>query len=163
MKTKLILLFLLLSFFGFAQNGSSTIEKSINSLNQNENASYFEVTKEMFKMLSESKGASPEFIDYISKLHTLQLVKATGENRNELRIEFYKTFMKEVNLKEYSRLMTNKEGNGQLSFYKKEGKSENEFLLVSTDMIMYITGTLNLKSLSEFQQVMEVAGSAFNM
>lgn len=59
--------------------------------------------------------------------------------------------------------MTRKDSNGQLSFYKKEGKNENEFLLVSTDMIIYLTGKLDLKSIQEFEQVMEVAGSAFDM
>lgn len=71
--------------------------------------------------------------------------------------------MQQTNLKEYSRLMTKKEGDGQLSFYKKEGKNENEFLLISTDMVIYVTGTIDLKSIGEFEQVMEVAGSAFDM
>lgn len=163
MKTKLILFFLLVSFFSFSQNGNKTIDATFQVLTQNEDASYFEVTQEMFKMLSESKEASPEFKDYIAKLHSLQLVQASGENRQALSREFYKTFLLQTNLKDYSRLMTKKEGNGQLSFYKKEGKTENEFLLLSTDMIIYITGTIDLKSISEFEQVMEIAGSAFEM
>lgn len=163
MKTKLILFFLLTSFYSFSQNGNNTINKTFQTLTKQDNAAYFEVTREMFKMLSDSKGINPEYKDYISKLHSLQLVQASGENRQELSREFYNTFVQQTNLKGYSRLMTKKEGNGQLSFYKKESNTENEFLLVSTDMIIYITGTLDLKSISEFEQVMEIAGSAFDM
>lgn len=163
MKTQLTVLFLLVSLFCYSQNGGKTVDETFQILNQNENSNYFEVTKEMFEMLSESKEASPEFRDYISKLSKLKLIEAGGENHIELRKEFYKTFLQQANLKDYSRLMSKKEGNGQLSFYKKEGKSENEFLLVSTDMIIYITGTIDLKSISEFEQIMEVAGSAFDM
>jgi hypothetical protein len=162
MKTKIILFFLFASISGFSQSGSKTIDETFQTLNQNENSAYFEVTKEMFKMLSEVKEAPPEYKEYISKLHKLKLFQAQGNKNQSLGNEFYNTFLQQTNLKDYSRLMTKKEGNAQLSFYKKEGKNENEFLLVSTDMIIYITGTIDLKSISEFEQVMEIAGSAFD-
>ena len=163
MKTKLIIIFVFISSFTLAQNGTKTIESTLNTLGKNEHASYFEVTKEMFKMLSESKNANPQFKAYVSKLHQLKLLQARGENKNEMGIHFYTAFLQQTNLKDYSRLLTKKEGNDMLSFFKKEGKSENEFLLVSTDMIIYITGILELNSIGEFEQVMEIAGSAFDM
>lgn len=160
MKTKLIIIFLIISSFGFSQNGSKTIDETFKTLNSHEEISYFEVTQEMFKMLSESKQTSAEFKEYVSKLHKLKIIQSPN---SELRKEFYNVFLQQTNLKEYSRLMTKKEGDGQLSFYKKEGKNENEFLLISTDMVIYVTGTIDLKSIGEFEQVMEVAGSAFDM
>lgn len=163
MKIKFVFLLLLIHLSGFSQNGHKTIDETFTQLSQHDNAGYFEVSKEMFKMLSEAKEASPEFKDYISKLHKLKLIKATGDNRHSLGNEFFHTFLLQTNLKDYSILMTKKEGQGRLSFYKKEGKNENEFLLVSTDMTIYITGTIDLKSLSEFEQVMEIAGSAFDL
>ncbi len=155
MKTRLIFLFLTLSLFSLAQNGNKTIDETFVQITSNPNVSYFEVTSEMFKMLSESKHASPEYKDYLSKLSGLKMV-----NGGEV---MYKSFLSSANLKAYSRLMTKREGNSQLSFYKKEGKSENEFLLVSTEMIIYVTGTIELKSIGEFEQVMNIAGSAFDM
>ena len=163
MKTSIAILFLFISVMGLAQNGNKTIDETLNLLSKNENSAYFEVTREMFKMLSESKEASPEFKEYISKLHKLKLIQASGENRQNLSKEFYNDFLLQTNLKGYSRLMTKKEGNGQLSFYKREWKNENEFLLVSTDMIIYVTGTIDLKSIGEFEQIMELAGSAFDL
>lgn len=161
MKTKLILIFFFISSIVFSQNGHKTIDETFQTLNKHENSSYFEVTKEMFKMLSESNHSSPEFKEYVAKLHKLKLLQASGDPK--LSIEFYKVFLQHTNLKEYSRLMTKKEGNGLLSFYKKENKNENEFLLISTEMVIYVTGTIDLKSIGEFEQVMEIAGSAFDM
>ncbi|SHJ05140.1 protein of unknown function [Tangfeifania diversioriginum] len=163
MKIKVVILLLLTSLTCFSQNGNRTIDEIYTQLSQHENASYFEVTKEMFKMLSEAKETSPEFKDYISKLHNLKLIKVTGDNRQSLGNEFYHAFILQVNLKDYSILMTKKEGQDRLSFYKKEGKNENEYLLISTNMTIYIAGTINLKSLGEFEQVMDIAGSAFDM
>lgn len=163
MKTSITILFLIISVIGQSQNGNKTIDETLDLLSKNENSAYFEVTREMFKMLSESKEASPEFKVYISQLHKLKLLQASGKDQQDLRNEFYKAFLQQTNLKGYSRLMTKKEGNGQLSFYKREWKNENEYLLVSTDMIIYVTGTIDLKSIGEFEQIMELAGSAFDL
>jgi hypothetical protein len=163
MKTQIVLFFLFASLSGFSQSGNKTIDETFQTLTQNENSAYFEVTKEMFKMLSEIKEAPPEYKEYISKLHKLKLIQVKGDKNQSPGNDFYNVFIQQTNLKDYARLMTKKEGLSQLSFYKKEGKNENEFLLVSTDMIIFITGTIDLKSISEFEQVMEIAGSAFDM
>ena len=163
MKTKLFLILISISQISFAQEGHKSIDETIHTLSLHDYTSYFEVTKDMFKMLSESKQTSPEFKEYIGKLHSLKLLEPTGENRVEHGNQLYRAFLTFTNLKDYSRLMTKKEAESSLSFYKKEGKLENEFLLLSTETIIYITGTLDLKSIGEFQHVIEVAGSAFDM
>lgn len=163
MKTKLIFILLTISIFSFSQNAEKTIASTLQSFSRLDYTSYFEVSKDMFEMLSESKEASPEFKEYIAKLHTIKLIQPINENRKEHGIQLHRAFLQQTNLRDYSRLMTKKEPGSSLSFYKKENKSENEFLLVSTEMIIYITGTIDLKSISEFEQVMEIAGSAFDM
>jgi hypothetical protein len=40
---------------------------------------------------------------------------------------------------------------------------DNEFLLLSSNAIIYITGTIDLKTIHEFEQILEIAGSAFDM
>jgi len=163
MKTRFILFLLTLSLFGAAQNGAKTISETFDTFSKLEGISYFEVTKDMFSMLAQSNNIDPQLKDYMGKLHQLKMIQGRGENQREIKQAAYTKFMETVNLKGYSRLMTRKEPNSTLSFYKKESKEENEFLLVSTDMIIYISGTLDMKSIGEFQQVMEIAGSAFDM
>uniref|UniRef100_UPI0032172D13 DUF4252 domain-containing protein n=1 Tax=uncultured Draconibacterium sp. TaxID=1573823 RepID=UPI0032172D13 len=163
MKTKFIIFFMLVSLCTLAQNGNKSIDEAFKLIDNHENASYFEVTKDMFQMLSETRDISPDFKEYISKLHKLKMIQPTGEKKRELGVEFYKIILANTNLDGYTRLMTQKDQHSRLSFYKKEGKNGNEFLLVSTNMIIYITGTLDLKSIHEFEQVIEIAGSALGM
>ncbi|QIA07508.1 DUF4252 domain-containing protein [Draconibacterium halophilum] len=163
MKTKFILFFLLISFCSLAQNGSKSIDQAFKLIDSREDISYFEVTKDMFKMLSESRDMSPEFKDYISKLHQLKMIQPGGNNHRELGEELYNIVMDNANLKDYTRLMTQRDQHSKISFYKKDGKNENEFLLVSNNMIIYITGTLDLQNIQQFQQIIEIAGSAMGM
>ncbi len=160
MKTKLILFLLSLSLFSVAQNGKLSIDKAMDEIIEPMD-SYFEVTKDMFKMLSESDGANPEYVNYIKQLHKLKMIQP-GPSNGHGKILVNK-FLENANLQDYTLLMTRRDNNEMLHFYKKENKNENEFLLLSTDMIIYITGTLDLKSIGELQQVMEIAGSAFDM
>ena len=161
MKTKVIFLFLLsLSLFSAGQNGNLSIEKAIDEV-ITPSDSYFEVTKDMFEMLSESKGASPEYVNYIKQLHKLKMIQpGNSKGHGEIIVN---NFLENANLQGYTRLMTRRDNHEILHFYKKENKAENEFLLVSSNMIIYITGTLDLKTIGEFEQVMKIAGSAFDM
>ena len=163
MKTKFILFFLLISFCSLAQNGNKNIDQAFKLIDNHKNASYFEVTKDMFKMLSESKDVSLDFKEYISKLHQIKMIQPTGGNLQQTGQEFYQTIMDNVNLKDYTRLMTQRDQISRISFYKKEGSNENEFLLVSTSMIIYIKGTLDLQNIQQFEQIIEMAGSALGM
>ncbi|WP_346854665.1 DUF4252 domain-containing protein [uncultured Draconibacterium sp.] len=163
MKTKFIIFFMFVSFIALAQNGNKNIDQALKLIDNRENASYFEVTKDMFQMLSDTRDISPEFKEYISKLHKLKMIQPTGEKQRELGEEFYKIILANTNLSEYTRLMTQRDQHSKLSFYKKEGKNENEFLLLSNNMIIYITGTLDLKSIHEFEQVIKIAGNAVGM
>ncbi|WP_320111993.1 DUF4252 domain-containing protein [Draconibacterium orientale] len=163
MRTKFILFFLFISFCSLAQNGNKSIDQAFKLIDSREDISYFEVTKDMFKMLSESRDISPEFKEYISKLHLLKMIQPRGEKRLELGEALYNSIMNNVNLKDYTRLMTQRDQRSKISFYKKDGKDENEFLLISNKMIIYITGTLDLQNIQQFEQIIEIAGSAMGM
>ncbi len=162
MKTKiLILTFLLISGISYAQTtGKQSIDDVFELLKMQKGISYFDVSKEMFQMLSESKNASPEFKEYVKKLSGMKMVR---KSNRETKIDMYNVFMANTNLKEFSRLMTSESPTKKISFYQKKSKNENEYLLVQNSAIIYITGTIDLKSIGEFEQIMEIAGSAFEM
>lgn len=169
MKIRLIILILVLGLNSMAQNGTPgtrSFDETLKLLSETENTAYFEVSKSMFEMMATMEDASPEFKDYISKLHSLKFIrpnisKAMDIKGNRLYHDFRASSGKL--LPYYQVLMRKKEGGRNLEFYKREGKNINEFLLLSTDMIIYITGTLDLKHIGEFEQIMEIAGSAFDM
>ncbi len=163
MKTQfLIILFLITGEMSFAQKGGQSIDQVFELLRAQQNISYFEVTGEMFKMLSETKEAPVEFKEYVSKLSGMEMVR-TSNSRDKTKVDIYKLFMSNVNLKDFSRLMTSESPSQRITFFQKKSGKINEYLLVQSDAIIYITGTLDLKSISEFERVMEIAGSAFEM
>ena len=146
----------------FAQDGQESIDDVLNLLKGQENVAYFDVSKEMFQMLSESRNASSEFKEYVSKLTSLKMVKLTI-HQSKSKVHIYKTFMQMVNLKDFSRLMTSESSAKRVSFYQKKNQKVNEYLLVQSNAVIYITGTIDLKSIGEFNQILEVAGGAFEM
>lgn len=164
MRTIILITLLLLNCLsGSAQNQSKSLNQTFKQLNTAENISYFEVSKKMFESLTKTYGESPEIKDYISKLHSIKMIQPTGEKRNETGKMIYNTVMLQTNLEDFTLLMTNNTQNSKLSFFKKEDKGKNEFLLVSTNMVMYVTGTLELSSLSELEGIIEMAGEAIGM
>ncbi len=161
MKTRFTLLFLLLSTVLFAQNGQKSISGAFDFIKDQEYAYYFEVSKEMFKMMTDAEGITPQYKDYMSKLSSLKMVRS---NRNSPQgNDLYDIFMDNVNLKDFSMLMTSTQPGRKISFYKKTNNSENQFLLVSNTTVIYITGTIDIKSLQEFERIMEIAGGAMDM
>ena len=147
---------MMLSTSIFAQNGQKSIDEALNSMRDLDYTYYFEVSNEMFKMMSEAEGVDAQYKAYLSKLSSLKMVRA--KNTTDKEKELYGIFMAEVNLKDYSMLMTSTEPNRKISFYKRTKNAVNQFLLVSNTNIIYITGTIDIKSLQEFENVMNIAG-----
>lgn len=159
MKTKLILILILISKLGIAQVSYQTIDERFRFVMNHQalRTSYFEVNSEMFNTLAESKEVDPEFKAYIRKLSTLKVAQSDSG-------KLYMNFKTNCDLRKFERLMMKKDENGLMSFYKRERKGfPNEFLLISDKMVIYIAGEIDLKSIGEFEQVMEIAGSAFDM
>ena len=147
---------MMLSTSIFAQNGQKSIDEALNSMRDLDYTYYFEVSNEMFKMMSEAEGVDAQYKAYLSKLSSLKMVRA--KNTTDKEKELYGIFMANVNLKDYSMLMTSTEPNRKISFYKRTKNAVNQFLLVSNTNIIYITGTIDIKSLQEFENVMNIAG-----
>ena len=120
MKTQfLIILFLIVGEVSFAQKGGQSIDQVFELLKAQQNISYFEVTGEMFKMLSETKEAPTEFKEYVSKLSGMEMVR-TSNSRDKTKVDIYKLFMSNANLKDFSRLMTSESPRKKITFFSKE-------------------------------------------
>lgn len=164
MKNRLLLLitFIGIGLSSFAQNSNKSITDAFKSVKAQNNVSYFEVNKEMFVSLSESE-ASPEFISYVKQLHEIKMIEARRKEDGS-KDDLYDEFLNAISLNEFVRLMTSEEVNEKISFYRKKNKNDvYEYILVSSRSIVYIKGTLSMKTLSEFQMAIQIAGSAFQM
>lgn len=161
MKIQLLFLVLLTSLMTHAQTSSWTIDQSFDDLKNQPGTSYFEVSSEMFQMLSESEMIGPELKEYYRKLTKIKMINYNKRNNTHSSFDFYKSFLKQTNLKDFVRLVVSEREGDNLSFYKKKNsKEENEFLLVGSTTVIYVCGTIDLKSVHEFEQIIGIAGTA---
>ena len=165
MKTKVIIIILILSSFsGFTQTKSKkTLSQTFKSESTANSVTYFEVTKKMFESLTKTYSEEPKVKEYISKLHHIKMLQPAGEKRHEKGEILYSNFIRYTNLDDFTLLMTNNNEKTKMSFFKKESNDKNEFLLVSTNMIMYVSTTLDISSLSELEGIIEMAGEAVGL
>ena len=69
--------------------------------------------------------------------------------------------MTQADMKNYVRLMASERERDSLAFYKKKSSTDkNEFLLVNNRSVIYICGSIDLKSIHEFEQIIGIAGAA---
>jgi len=162
MKTKLLLILLIAGFTVSAQKGTRTIDATFDFIRTMHYVSYFEVTKDMFQSISESKNLKPDLKEYITKISKLVMIEAQKDKDNK-KPDLYLIFLNSANLKGFSRLMTSEEPNERFTYFKKKNDNGNEFLLISTNTVIYLAGTIDIKTISEIYKAMEIAGSAFKM
>ena len=161
MKIKLITFFLFLGTLSFAQSGARSIDQTIDSLKGEQDIAFFEVSKEMFQMLSESELTPPELKTYYKQLSKIKMLTNNSRHDDSSAIDLYNDFLGQTNLKNFVRLMVSEQSGNNLSFYKKkDSHSENQFLLVSNRSVIYICGSIDLKSVHEFERIISIAGAA---
>lgn len=160
MKIKLIFILGLFSIVSFAQVVEKSIDQTFNAFRADENISFFEVSSEMFKMLAEAENTPQELRDYYKKLDNLKMIEVR-RNEQAQKVSMYKSFLLGTNLGSFRKLLVSEGKNENMMFLKGKTKSGlNEFLLVSDETIIYVAGTIDLKSVQEFQRILAVAGAA---
>lgn len=98
---------------------------------------------------------------YYKKLSKIKMLTNNSSRNSEERIDLYQEFMTQADLKNYVRLMVSERERDSLAFYKKKSSTDkNEFLLVNNRSVIYICGSIDLKSIHEFEQIIGIAGAA---
>ncbi len=163
MKFKLVFLFLFLGIIVSAQNGQKSIKNTFDLLKKQDHVSYFDVSKEMFQMLSETENMSSELKEYLSKINELKMVESTRRVDQEY-VNIYDEFLTNADLKGFIRLMTSESQHEKITYFRKKNDDKtNEFLLVSSNTAIYVAGKIDLKSIAEFESVLKVAGNAMGL
>ena len=107
--------------------------------------SYFEVTEEMFKALSEDpKFQDTKFKDQMDQIRFLIFVECPTHQPT-----FISDFMDNANLKRFKVMMRSKESNEQLNFLRKTNGEEKEYLLLHNRGLTYLVTSLNISTLQE--------------
>jgi hypothetical protein len=114
-------------------NGQSIFERYANS----DDVSLVSISPKMFKMLGQMSinFDDPEAQEYLDMVSSINNFKVLISGNNEVSDEMLKWVKKEVSSKDLEELMTVKDIEGDVSFYVKDGSSEDHV----EKLLMFVT------------------------
>ena len=139
MKKVNLVLFALL--FSFLVNGQSIFERYANS----DDVSLVSISPKMFKMLGQMSinFDDPEAQEYLDMVSSINNFKVLISGNKEVSDEMLKWVKKEVSSKDLEELMTVKDIEGDVSFYVKDGSSEDHVEKLLMFVTQHSEGSLN--------------------
>lgn len=144
-----------------AQNDA--IERFFNKYIDDPDFTYAVVTGKMFGLFTHMEGeteADKELLDAISSVKGL---KVLAIDETERGTELYSEALKAIPAKEYEKLMTLRDDDGNMEFLVKEaGGVINELLMVRGGphefIIMSLVGNIDLKAISRLARHVDIDG-----
>ncbi len=158
--------FLLMSFSVAAQSPTDDL---FDEYGAKDGFTTVHVTKELFSLFAEISEESEEaevqeINEVVSNLDYIRILMFDGSDstKNDL-LEDFKSELNKVQLKDFTELMTVKEGDEMVKFMiHKEGKKIKELLLLINQPdeagFISITGNINLKSIAKLSKSMNIDG-----
>lgn len=162
-KTYLIASLLMLAFLNPALSQSTAPSNDtaelIRSL-KTEKCSFLEVSKEMFELLASDERAEGKVKEYFTQLnHLIYLHCPNSKNENEGQ-DLSRSFESVAEKNHFKLLMRSESAGNKNLFFKRTEGEVNEYLLATTTRIQYVATTLDITSIREMTQIMEVTGEA---
>lgn len=158
--------FMLMSFSVAAQSPTDELFEQYGS---KDGFTTVHVTKELFSLFAEISQESEdaevqEINDVVSNLDYIRILMFDGsDSTNNDLLEDFKSALNKVQLKDFTELMTVREGDEMVKFMiHKEGKKIKELLLLINQPdeagFISITGDIDLKSIAKLSKSMNIDG-----
>ena len=152
----------------FKSNGKSGEDTNVLALiksYEKEGCSVLEVSEEMFDILSQDERASAEMKESLSQIdHLIYLncfTAASGrDTKNRDGYDLAGDFQKEAADYDFKLLMRSETTITRSHFYKRTKGETNEYLLITKTTIQYIATEMNIMSIRELKDIIEMAGDA---
>ncbi|OEK04886.1 DUF4252 domain-containing protein [Roseivirga misakiensis] len=155
-----LILLLGLNNGSFAQERSNKIINLIESYSEKDDATFFETTEEMFKLLAKNiqQNQDPRMLEYFRKTKYISSLQVNVGNANN---SFIDGFKKKADLSNYNLLMRSKSKSRNYSFYKKDLEDKtSEYLLIHRSGVYYMITGMDISTLEEMAGVVEMVGRA---
>lgn len=114
---------------------------------------YLEVGEEMFSLIAKDVRVEPQVREIMGNLKMVISLEFSASPTN-----FYNQFLSTDEMKDFSILMKAKSESERYTFYKKEWKTNKEYLLLHQTGLIYVQGNIDIKTLSEMRGMLELAG-----
>jgi hypothetical protein len=125
-----------------------------------ENCSFLEVSKEMFELMASDEKMDVRIKEYFTKMnHLIYLQCHPTRDKNEA-LDVAANFEKMAEDNNFKLLMRSESGQHKNLFYKRDSGDINEYLLATQSHIQYISTTMDITSIREMTQIIEIAGQA---
>jgi len=159
-KISLIIASLILSYNSYSQN--SPADKLFEKYADKDGITTVSISKYMFSLFANKNNESNNnFQKVINGLESIRILTVDDSALNTT-INFYKEIINELPKNQYKELMSVKEKNQDLKMLIRENKGDiTEFLMIGggkDNMLICITGKINLASLAELSKNMNIEG-----
>lgn len=128
---------------------------------------YFEVGEEMFKAFCELENADSTSVALFKKIKSVKMLelRRTEEEQAEIDAEdpdnacldplFFNNITTQLNTSGYTQLLKSRNNRSIVLLLKRElGRGDNEFLLITDHMVIYIRGDIMIKTIYQMEEMM---------
>lgn len=127
-----------------------------------EGCGVLEVSKEMFEILSKDDRASEEVKETFSQIDHLVFLNCfaayTGKERENF--DLTKEFKDKAEGYHFKLLMRSEDSLTSSHFYRRNKGAANEYLLVTKTTIQYVATELNIMSIRDLKDILNITGDA---
>ncbi len=127
---------------------------------KDDNCGFLEVSKEMFELLASDERAQDRIKEYFSQMNHLLFLECHPTREKHPELDVAKNFETMAADNHFKLLMRSENGPHKKLFYKRKKGDFNEYLLATKTRIQYISTSMDIKSIREMTQIIEVTGEA---
>jgi hypothetical protein len=159
MKKIFIIAFVLFSINANAQNAA--VDKLFDKYADRDGFTTVSISKGMFSLFASENESKDEFNRAVKGLESIRILSPDSTVAKG-SLNFYKEIIKNLPIAQYEELMSVKEKDQVFKMLiRKKGSIITEFLMIgggSTNILICITGNINLKSISKLSKSMNIEG-----
>lgn len=159
MKKIIFIALVLFSFTANAQN--SAVDNLFDKYSDRDGFTTVSISKGMFSLFASENESKDEFNRAVKGLESIQILSPDSTIAKG-SLNFYKEIIKNLPITQYEELMSVKEKDQVFKMLiRKKGSIISEFLMIgggNTNILICITGNINLKSISKLSKSMNIEG-----
>ncbi len=120
------------------------------------------ISKAMFSLFASETESKDEFNQAVKGLESIRILAPDSATAQKVKLNFYNEVSKSFPAAQYEELMSIKEKDQVFKMLiRKKGDVITEFLMIgggNDNVLIYITGNINLKSISKLSKAMDIEG-----
>ncbi len=160
---KKILLGLLLMMSAVIVNAQNTaVEQLFAKYADRDGYTTVSISKAMFSLFASETESKDEFNQAVKGLESIRILAPDSATAHKVKLNFYNEISKSFPAAQYEELMSVKEKDQVFKMLiRKKGDLITEFLMIgggNDNVLIYITGNINLKSISKLSKAMDIEG-----